>query len=204
LNDTALLDAARGNYASAEAQLRTAIPIGRRTLGERHPNVAAVLNNFSRMLMHQGKYDEAITALRESLRIAVPALGSEHPLVGIYKINLASAYIAHNEAAAAEPLLREGLQIRIRAPGVVPSRRRTLPEDDWSVGATRSLLGATLTTLKRYDEAEALLLAARHDLEITPGAQSPEAKATIARLVALYVAWGRPEKAEAYRKLLPS
>jgi tetratricopeptide (TPR) repeat protein len=134
----------------------------------------------------------------------VAALGSEHPLVGIYKINLASAYLARKEPAAAEPLLRHALQIRQRAPGVVPSRRRTLPEDDWSVGATRSLLGGTLVALKRYDEAEPLLLSARRDLDITPGPQSPEARATIARLVALYVAWGRPDKAAEYRALLPS
>jgi serine/threonine protein kinase/tetratricopeptide (TPR) repeat protein len=204
LNDIALVDAARGNDASAEAQLRSAVAAGRKALGNRHPNVAAALNNFARMLLRRGSYDEAVAALQEALNIAVPALGSEHPLVGIYKINLASAYLARNEPAAAEPLLRHGLQIRQRAPGVVPSRRRTLPEDDWSVGATRSLLGATLLSLKHYAEAEPLLLAARHDLDIAPGPQSPEAKATRARLVALYTAWGRPEKAAAYRALLPS
>ena len=154
--------------------------------------------------MHEEKYDEAVPLLQEALSIVAPALGSEHPLVGIYKINLASAYLARKEPAAAEPLLRHALQIRQRAPGVVPSRRRTLPEDDWSVGATKSLLGATLVALKRYAEAEPVLLAARRDIDITPGPQSPEAKATIARLVALYVAWGRSDKAAEYRALLPS
>jgi serine/threonine-protein kinase len=204
LNDIALVEAARGNDASAEAQLRNAVAVGRKALGNRHPNVAAALNNYARLLMRRGKYDEAVPDLQEALNIAVPALGSEHPLVGIYKINLASAYLARNEPAAAEPLLRHALQIRQRAPGVVPSRRRTLPEDDWSVGATRSLLGATLVSLKHYAEAEPLLLAARRDLDIAPGPQSPEARATLARLVSLYVAWGRPDKAAEYRALLPS
>ena len=87
---------------------------------------------------------------------------------------------------------------------IVPSRRRTLPEDDWSVGATKSLLGATLAALARYDEAEAMLLDAHRDLEAEPGPQGRAARATVARLVALYDAWGKPEKAAPYRLLLSS
>ena len=99
-----------------------------------------------------------------------PALGSEHPLVAIYKINLASVHLARKEAGAAEALLRQALPVRIRAPGVVPTRRRTFPEDDWSVGATKSLLGAALAALARYEEAEAVLLDAHRDLDGDAGA----------------------------------
>ena len=62
---------------------------------------------------------------------------------------------------------REGVRIRALAPAVVPSRRRTLPEHDWSVGAAKSLLGSALVALERYDEAEAVLLDARHDRQGT-------------------------------------
>ena len=86
----------------------------------------------------------------------------------------------------------------------MPSRRRTLPEDDWSVGATKSLLGATLAALARYDEAEALLLDAHRDLKADPGPPRRAGRATVARLVALYHAWGNPEKAAPYRMLLSS
>ena len=94
----------------------------------------------------------------------------------------------------------------------MPSRRRTFPEDDWSVGATKSLLGAALAGLARYDEAEAVLLEAHRDLEAEAGPfdsrespfaqgrpQGRDARATVARLVALYEAWGRPDKAAAFR-----
>ena len=66
-------------------------------------------------------------------------------------------------------MLREGFRIRAQAPGVVPGRRRLFLEDDWSLGATKSLLGAALTALKRYEEAEAVLLDARRDLAIRAG-----------------------------------
>jgi hypothetical protein len=82
---------------------------------------------------------------------------------------------------------------------VLPSRRRTFPDDDWSIGATKSLLGGTLATLARYDEAEAMLLEARRDLDASDGPGSRDAKATNVRLAALYDAWRRPDKAAADR-----
>ena len=148
--------------------------------------------------VEQRKYDDAASALQDALNIALPALGSDHPLIAIYRINLASVQLARHDPAAAEALLREALPIRVRAPGIVPSRRRTFQEDDWSVGATKSLLGAALTALRRYDEAEAVLLDARRDLQAEPG-QDREVRATRSRLVALYEAWGRPDKAAAYK-----
>ena len=204
LHDLALIPAGRGDHAAAESQLREALVVGRRTLGDKHPNVAVALNNLARMLLEQGKYGEAASDLQDALNIALPTLGRDHQTIAIYQMNLASVHLALKEPAAAEPLIRHALQIRIRAPGDVPSRRRTLPEDDWSVGATKSLLGATLAALARYDEAEALLLDAHRDLEADPGPPRRAARATVARLVALYDAWGKPEKAAPYRMLLSS
>ena len=80
--------------------------------------------------------------------------------------------MARKEPAAAEALLREGLRIRARRPAIVPGRRRTLLDDDWSVGATKSLLGAALVEIGRYEEAETLLLEARRDLEAMPAARA--------------------------------
>lgn len=160
---------------------------------------ATTLNNLSRVLVKQGRYDEAATALREALDIARPALGSDHPLVGIYTVNLASVHLARKEPKSAEMLLREGLLILGRAPGVIPSRRRTLPEDDWDTGGTKSLLGATLTILGRFDEAEATLLEARTDLEAMTRPPASEIQTNNARLVALYDAWHKPDRAAAYR-----
>jgi hypothetical protein len=48
--------------------------------------------------------------------------------------------LARSQPAEAEPLLRNALVIRSHAPEIVPSRRRTLPEDDWSVAAIQRLL----------------------------------------------------------------
>jgi tetratricopeptide (TPR) repeat protein len=168
--------------------------IQRKALGDRHPNVATSLNSLSRVLVRQQRYDEAVKALKDALDIARPVLGDDHQLIAIYSINLGSAYLARNEPGQAEAPLREGLRIRLLAADLVPARRRTYPEDDWSPGATRSLLGAALTVLGRYDEAETMLLDARRDLEAMPVPPERELKQTLARLDRLYEAWGRPNR----------
>jgi serine/threonine protein kinase/tetratricopeptide (TPR) repeat protein len=202
LHDAALVAAAKGDRASAESMFRKVMDTHRKTLGERHPLVAVTLNSLARVLRDQGRYDEAAAALQAALDIARPALGSEHQLVAIYTINLASVHLARKEPAAAEALLREGLRIRVLSPQLVPNRRRIFPEDDWSVGATKSLLGASLVALARYSEAEAVLLDARRDLEALPVPPRRDVHATIARLIDLYDAWGKPNRAAIYRAQL--
>ena len=144
LHDVALVTAARGDR-------NRRVPLSR---GHGHPSEGAgrqpparrrKLNSLSRVLRDQGRDEEAAAALEEALRIARPALGSDHQLIAIYSINLASVHLARREPAAAEPLLRDAVRIRALAPQLVPNRRRIAPDDDWSVGAAKSLLGATLT-----------------------------------------------------------
>ena len=166
--------------------------------------MATTLNSLAHVWVLQGKYDQAAAALQSALDIARLALGPEHQLVAIYTINLGSVQLARKQPAAAEALLREGLRIRLLSPRVVPSRRRTFLEDDWSVGATKSLLGAALIAQARYGEAEALLLEARRDLEAMPAPPRRDIQTTLTRLVELYDAWRKPESASAYRALLAS
>jgi serine/threonine-protein kinase len=144
-HDLALIATAKGNLAAAEATLRQVLATHRKTLGDTHPVVATTLNSLSHVLAKQARYDEAAAALKDALAIAGPALGTNHQLYAIYSINLASVYVAQKQFALAEPLLREALRVRMRAPSVVPNRRRTLLEDDWSVDAIQRLLDASLS-----------------------------------------------------------
>ena len=204
LHDLGLIAAARRDNAGAEAMLHRALDIAQRTLGDRHPVVATTLNSLSHVYAAQGRYDEAATALQDALAIARPAFGSNHQLVAIYAINLASIQLARNQALAAEHLIREGLAIRVRAPELVPSRRRTTSEDDWSVATTKALLGASLLAQGRYADAEVVLLDARRELDTQARPAARDVKATITGLVQLYEAWGRPDAAAAYRARLAS
>ncbi len=204
LHDLALIELTRRDYRSAEASFRQALATQRATLGERHAVVATTLNSLSHVLMDERRYAEAAAALQEALGIARTALGPDHQLVAIYSINLAAAELARQKPAEAEVLVREGLRIRTRAPDIVPSRRRTMLEDDWSLGAAKSLLGGALVALGRYDEAETVLLDAHRDLAALRQSESAAMKGTLAHLVDLYEAWGKHEQAATYRTLLGS
>jgi serine/threonine protein kinase len=204
LQDLGVIAAMRGDPAAAEPLLRQALGMQRKALGNVHPVVATTLNNLARVLLELRRYDDAAAAEREALTMITTTLGREHQLAAIYTINLAEIHVAMGDPAAAEPLLREGLRVRDRAPGIVPTRRRTRLEDDWSVGATRSLLGAVLTRLHRFAEAETALLDARRELESLPGTGGTEMKIAYARLVDLYFAWGKPARAASFRELLGS
>jgi len=205
LHDLALIVSAKGDAASAESLFRDVIDVHRKALGENHPLVAVTLNSLSRVLREQGRYDDAAAALQSALNIARPALGSEHQLVAIYTINLGAVRLARGEAAAAETLIREGLRVRLLSPQMVPNRRRILPEDDWPIGATRSLLGASLVAQARYREAEAVLLEARRDLDDQkPSSPQSVVRTNIKRLVELYTAWGKQPEAARYEALLAS
>jgi tetratricopeptide (TPR) repeat protein len=204
LHDLAVIVASKGDQAGAELLFRQALAVQRKALGDAHPNVATSLNGLSRTLVGQRRFDEAAAALREALAVARPALGNDHQLVAIYTINLAAVELARRQPAAAEPLIREGLRIRSAAPNLVPGRRRTFPDDDWSIGATKSLLGAALAALARYPEAEATLLEARRDLEASPRSTPRDVKTAITRLADVYAASGKRDKAAALRASLAS
>jgi serine/threonine protein kinase/tetratricopeptide (TPR) repeat protein len=202
MHDLALVVAARGDPASAESLFRQALDTQRKALGDKHPGVAASLNGLARTLTEQRRHGEAAEALQNALDIARPALGSTHQLVAIYAINLGAVQLARQQAAEAEALLREGLRVRLLAPGIVPSRRRTFVEDDWTIAATKSLFGAALVALRRYSEAEDPLLDAQRDLESMPMPRREDLTVTLNRLIELYDGWQKPERAALYRAQL--
>jgi hypothetical protein len=181
---------------------RQSLSISRRTLGDRHPVVARTLNSLSHVLAEQGRTDEAAAALQEALAIARPVLGSDHQLVAIYAINLAAIELALHQPVVAESLLREALPIRARAPGLVPSRRRTIDEDDWSVATTKALLGASLVAQRRYADAELVLLDAHRELGLQSSPSVRDLTATLTGLIQLYETWGRHDAAAVYRARL--
>jgi tetratricopeptide repeat protein len=190
------------DWALAESLFREALVTHRRALGETHPVVATRLNSLSRALVEQGRLDEAAGALQPALDVARPR---SDVIISWSRSTRSTSHpcTCAKDRAAAEALAREGLRIRTLAPGLVPSRRRTFIEDDWSVGATKSLLGAALVALGRFSDAETTLLDALHDLEATPSASRRDLTKTVTRLIQLYMRPGwTPERAAMYRAML--
>lgn len=181
----------RGDHAAAEAMFREALDIGRASLGREHPGNAQKLANLACVLRVRGKLAEAAAKNEEALALSRPALGLDHPAVARQEVGLARVYLDQGRPAAAEPLLRHTLEVQ---------RRHAV--ESWRLGVTLSLLGDVCTRLSRFAEAEPYLLRASRLLRVTPGSERRETRDNLARLAALYEAWGQPGKATPYRTQL--
>jgi hypothetical protein len=86
----------------------------------------------------------------------------------------------------------------------LPVHSRILGDNDWRTAEARSLLGEALTGLERYEEAETYLLAGHASLDesLPAGRRTQKLPPAVERLVRLYDAWGKPEKAAEWRAKL--
>jgi eukaryotic-like serine/threonine-protein kinase len=146
---------------------------------------------------NQKKYKLAEPLLVEALEGRRRALGNETPETLGTMASLGWLRVRCGMASEAEPLLRECLEIR----------KKTMP-DNWLRFNTESLLGVCLVGEKKYDEAEPRLISSYQGLKDRENKLPPSLKPRVSeaaeRVVRLYDAWGKKEKAGEWRKKLSS
>ena len=80
--------------------------------------------------------------------------------------------------------------------------------DDWRTFNTHSLLGGSLLGQTKYAEAEPLLLSGYEGMKTREASIPPKDKVRLSqaaeRVVKLYEAWGKPDRAAKWRKELES
>lgn len=185
----------KDDRAGAEALFRETLIVTRKSSGPKHPDVATSLANLASTVRERGDHKTAEAMLREALMVSQGSLGREHPSVARQEVGLARVYLAQGRLADAEPLLRHALGVQLRC----------YAARDWRLGDTQSLLGEVFMRQGRFAEAEPYLLRAHEILHVPPGSESlktrqaREGRANLARLAALYEAWGRPERAALYQ-----
>jgi TolA-binding protein len=107
--------------------------------------------------------------------------------------SLGLCLLKSGKPADAEPVLRECLAIRDKK-----------QPDDWMTFNTKSLLGAALLGQKKYTDAEPLLLAGyegmKKRLDTRPQEDKVRLTEALERLVQLYEATGKKDKADEWRK----
>jgi len=189
------------NLASAlrhEKQLPEAEHVYRQTLsiheglfGEDHPDTVTCKYQLALVLGDEKRYTDAYRLLDESIAGFQKALKPDHPNVARAMKYKASLLVEQHRFAEALPVARQAFTI-------LDSQ---LAPEDTARESMRVVLAATLVGLHRFAEAEKLLLEALGNLQRSKDA-SPSAIAGAAKeLVSLYDAWGKPEKAAAYREL---
>ena len=207
-------DAARSRADRGDARRLPAPPnrcCGRRSRCSARRSATAIRSSRRRSTAcrtcccEQRRYDEAAAALERGADDRAPPRSA--PIISwsrsIRSISAPCSWRGKTPAAA-EPLLREGLRVRSRAPGLVPSRRRTFVEDDWSVGATREPARRSADRSSgAIPEAETALLDARRELESLPGdgRRRDEDRDTRASSISTSPGAGR-ERAASFRALL--
>jgi tetratricopeptide (TPR) repeat protein len=110
--------------------------------------------------------------------------------------NVGSVLLRKGQYGPAEEFLRACLKMREEAQA-----------DAWRIASARSLLGAALAGQKKYAAAEPLLLQGyeglrAQDESIAPAVRQERLVEAAGRLVQLYDAWGKKDKADEWRKKL--
>jgi serine/threonine-protein kinase len=189
LNNLGMLHYRKKEYDKAEPLLRQALALNRELRGNDNADVAAGLNNIGLLLRNKGEYEASASLFREALDIDRRVFGPQHSEVGDTLNNLAVSLQKAGHLEEAEKALRDSLEVY----------RKAYPAGHFQFATTQSLLGGCLTEMKRYAEAEPLLVSSYDVIRGRFGRDHPRTLATRGRLARLYEAWGKPQKAAAFR-----
>ena len=182
-----------GNYEEAEQLFLQALTRWRAQLGAEHRHVASAHHALAWVLHIQGRSAEAEEHCRAALAIRENKLGDKHLGTAASLGLLGQILLDSDRATEAEQRLRDALEVL----------QDTLGEGHWRVARGQSALGACLAGLGRFDEAEPLLLEGYAAIGRACGSDDGRTREALQRLIELYEAWGKPEKADEYRALLP-
>ncbi len=183
LNNLAAVLRRQGHLDEAEDFYLHALELMERLFGEGHSRLSLPLNNLASLQLEKGDVESAVASYRA---VQGQVLGSQGPgSVGylVTSVGLASALTAAGDPRSAEILLRSNLE-----------RWRAELGSSWFVAYAESALGASLTALGRFAEAERLLVSSYPIIRDAQGDESPKTGAALRRLIELYRAWGKPGK----------
>ena len=162
----------------------------KKRLGEDHPMIARTVHNIGAVKSAAKDYPGAIVALSEAMQRFRATLGSSHPDLVNPLLNLGDALSGAGSSAEAERSYREALDLGVAS----------LAPDHPETARARRMLGNLLAAAKKFDEAEPLLIAAAEWREKRLGPGHANTKASHTDVANLYDAWGKPEKAAAWRQ----
>jgi len=191
-NSLATILADNGKVEEGEKLCRQTLESQRGPLGAEDPHTLSTMKNLANLLADSGKSVEAEKLFRELLTSERKRLGPDHADVASTLAGLGSVLLdrGRDRAPEAESLLRECLAIR----------EKKLPSGHWQLLNARSLLGGSLTSQGKFVAAETLLVASYEGLSKGKGATPRRVAQALGRVIDLYDRWGKPEKADAWRK----
>jgi len=187
----------KGDLDGAEPAYRDALLIDRRLYGNENYTVAFDLSVLSDIAIAKGDDATAELLLRESLGIQRKVVPDGDLVTAANLRDIALVLVRRNRSAESEAPARECLAMV----------RRKAGEGSYRIADAESVLGACLTALRRYEEAEPLLLGAYPALAEkartasswyrTKMMQKGAAEA-LQRIIDLYDSWDAAEPGKGY------
>ena len=189
----ARLSMLQGRNSESERLYTEALRAKRRVLGEEHPDTVNTMSDLASLYATEGRNADAEPIAVKVVEIRRRALGEQHPDTVRGLSALGGIHLGRGDYAAAEATLRTAL-----------SGFDAVAPDGWEKYNCQSMLGASLTGLQRYEEAEPLVTTAYLTLSerksTIPAIQSAALDQAKLRVTQLYRSWGRPEKSAEWAK----
>ncbi len=183
----------RGLFEEAEAMCEQMLEARRRVSGPEHPETLVAMWNLARMYHDHGKLANAEPLLAHLARV-VPGRKADLPdwVLPSTLVHQAKNFLQQGRYAEAEAAAREAVR----------SCEGFGPDGPHAYEAI-SVLGAIRIVQKRYAEAEPLILSSYEGMKAReakiPAIKRFRLRQVAKRVVALYEAWGKPEKANEWR-----
>jgi len=188
----ARLYADQGQLAQAESLFAANIASSSHGLGVEHPFTLDSMGGLADVYRRQGKFAQSQSEYAKVLDARRRVQGVEHPDTLSTLMYLGHVKLLEGGYADAVATLREALA----------GYERARP-DDWERYQCESLLGASLAGQKLFADAESLLLSGYNGmLQREPTMSMPDREnvtEAAGRIVTLYQAWGKQEKAAEWR-----
>lgn len=178
--------------SDAEALFRESLALKEEIYGQEHPDVIATLKNLAATLRMEKRYHEADVLFRDTLTRSIHVSGETSVSTAQIRRSYALLLLDMNDYRHAHQLAAESLS----------AVRQKFPETSAEVLLCQDALGASLTGLGRYREAESILLQAFHSADTHEEILSSTREAILKHLVLLYQSWSKPIQAEKYRTYL--
>jgi eukaryotic-like serine/threonine-protein kinase len=174
----------QGRLSDADALYRRALEALRAAYGDNHMRVGSVLSLMGDLARDQGQFAEAERLFQRAAAVFKTVTGADHEFYVHQRSNLGSVRLAQHQYAEAERELRPA----------VDQLSAQLPEHRYTALA-QIRLGAALSHLERYEEAERHAAAGYRTLRRLPGSSAGELQDAARLLEEIYQALGRPDKA---------
>jgi serine/threonine protein kinase/tetratricopeptide (TPR) repeat protein len=195
LSDVAGFYQDRGQLDRAERLFQEAVTGAKRELGLDHPQTHIYIDNLADVRSARGKPELSEQALRELVDFLRQKSGADSAVYAGQLARLGQNLLAQKRYAEAESKLRDSLAFLTK-----------IDPEGWATFDAQSLLGGALLGQTKYADAEPLLMQGYEGLRARQARISTSARfhliQALERLVLLYDAWSKPDKAANWRKKL--